>query len=125
MKMEVITMDEFDMDDAECVSDDDEVSESSALDEMLDITEDVSDYGNDEGFDYASLDEFPDVEEVIMDADNPSLDAIDEFYSAVPNETDDTDVSLADRELERMLAEYEEGTSDEEPEQKVFVKRWR
>lgn len=125
MKMEVITMDEFDMDDVECVSDDYEVSESSALDEMLDITEDVSDYGNDEGFDYASLDEFPDVEEVIMDADNPSLDAIDEFYSAVPNETDDTDVSLADRELERMLAEYEEGTSDEEPEQKVFVKRWR
>lgn len=125
MKMEVITMDEFDIDDVECVSDDYEVSESSALDEMLDITEDVSDYGNDEGFDYASLDEFPDVEEVIMDADNPSLDAIDEFYSAVPNETDDTDVSLADRELERMLAEYEEGTSDEEPEQKVFVKRWR
>ena len=125
MKMEVITMDEFDMDDVECVSDDYEVSESSALDEMLDVTEDVSDYGNDEGFDYASLDEFPDVEEVIMDADNPSLDAIDEFYSAVPNETDDSDVSLADRELERMLAEYEEGTSDEEPEQKVFVKRWR
>ena len=125
MKMEVITMDEFDMDDVECVSDDYEVSESSALDEMLDITEDISDYSNDEGFDYASLDDFPDVEEVIMDADNPSLDAIDEFYSAVPNETDDTDVSLADRELERMLAEYEEGTSDEEPEQKVFVKRWR
>ena len=123
--MEVITMDEFDMDDVECVSDDYEVSESSALDEMLDITEDISDYSNDEGFDYASLDDFPDVEEVIMDADNPSLDAIDEFYSAVPNETDDTDVSLADRELERMLAEYEEGTSDEEPEQKVFVKRWR
>ena len=118
-------MDEFDMDAVECVSDDYEVSESSALDEMLDITEDISDYGNDEGFDYASLDDFPDVEEVIMDADNPSLDAIDEFYSAVPNETDDTDVSLADRELERMLAEYEEGTSDEEPEQKVFVKRWR
>ena len=125
MKMEVITMDEFDMDDVECVSDDYEVSESSALDEMLDITEDISDYGNDEGFDYASLDDFPDVEEVIMDADNPSLDAIDEFYSAVPNETDDSDVSLADRELERMLAEYEEGTSDDEPEQKVFVKRWR
>lgn len=118
-------MDEYDMDISEGVENDGvdyEISGPSVLDEMLDISEDV------ESYDYAALDDFPEIDDVIDDideVDDSALDKIEDFYSAVPQREIP---SLAEMELERMLSECEENMEeDEDPKEKVLskVKRWK
>lgn len=121
-------MDEFDMDVSESISDDfssSEVSEESALDELLGVSDTMEDF-SDEDFDVASLEEFPDVEVYLDDTDDFTIEQLEESYPAVTDAEEGLDVSLADLELEQMLAECEEMQSeDEDPDVKSLnlVKR--
>lgn len=122
-------MDEFDMDVSEGVSDDfssSEVAEDSALDEMLGISDTMEDF-SDGDYDVIPLEEFPDVDEYLDDTDDFTIEQLEESYPAVTDAEEGINISLADLELERMLAECEEMESEDEPAEKSLnlVKRWK
>lgn len=119
-------MDEFGMEVSEDFSNS-EVSETSVLDEMLGISDSVEDI-SDEEFDVKSLEEFPDIEEYYEETDDFTIEGLEESYPAVTDAEETLEPSLAELELECMLAECEEDQFEaEEPEEKSLklVKRWR
>lgn len=117
-------MSEFDMDVSENFSSS-EMSEDSALDEMLGVTDSMENF-SDEDFEVKSLEEFPDVEEYLDETDGFTIDELEESYPAIEDAEEAFEPSLADLELERMLAEWEENQiEDEEPDVKKLVKRWK